>query len=217
MKSITAFLGISLFSILNLRGEITPVVDVDKFGKELGGWSAKGGKAADYLMSDSKYRTFKPVITETPDGGRYISIRIDNVRGVFNSNDHALLQITIDGQAKLVAIESSIHTQGQSVKSDVVLTSAKQTAAVLNSNIVVSAGLSLAKDLSDKIIQQNKAEAGRVLFPSVIIHNYNKLCKSIRLENIKTEEEKKAEAPKTPPALDPNAPSAPPTPLPTKP
>lgn len=156
------------------------LVNVESFGKELGGWNAKGGKAADYSMSDEDYRTFRPVITETPKGGLFISVRIDYRRGLLSSDDHALLQVTLDETGKLLALESSIHAQGKSIKSDVVLTTGKDAVAVLGADPVVNAGLKLAKDLSAKLSGQKKVEAGRVVFPAVIVHNYNKLMKCVR-------------------------------------
>ncbi|BDS07538.1 hypothetical protein NT6N_25780 [Oceaniferula spumae] len=156
------------------------IVDVDAFGKELGGWNSKGKKASDYTMSDVQYRTFKPVITETPGGGRFISLRIDNLRGFFSSDDHALLQVSVNGKGELVSLESSIHSQGKSVKSDVVMGTGKNIASMMKGDVILNAGLSLAKDLSAKISGEKNAEAGRVIYPAVIVHNYNKLMKSIR-------------------------------------
>lgn len=155
------------------------VVDVEGFGKELGGWNVKRKKAADYTMSDSDYRTFRPVITETPGGGRFISLRIDNRRGLLSSDDHALLQVSVDGEGRLLSLESSIHSQGKSIKSDVVLATGKNVASVMKGDFVLNAGLALAKDLSAKLAGEKKVEAGRVTYPAVIVHNYNKLMKCI--------------------------------------
>lgn len=157
------------------------VVDVEAFGKELGGWNARGKKAADYTMSDVNYRTFKPVITETPGGGRFVSLRIDNIRGFLSSNDHALLQVSVNGKGELVSLQSSIHSQGKSVKSDVVLGTGKNLASMMKGDVILNAGLSLAKDLSAKLSGEKSVEAGRVIYPAVIVHNYNKLMKSIRI------------------------------------
>ncbi|YCM46599.1 hypothetical protein V2O64_11270 [Verrucomicrobiaceae bacterium 227] len=165
------------FSLVTAGAQL--VVDVEAFGKELGGWDSKGKKAADYSMSDADYRTFKPVVTETPRGGRFISIRIDNRRGFLSSDDHALLQVSLDGKGTLLALESSIHAQGKSIKSDVVLTTGKEAAAILGGDVMLNAGLKLAKDLSAKLAGEAKVEAGRVVFPAVIVHNYNKLMKCV--------------------------------------
>ena len=44
---------------------------------------------------------------------------------------------------------------------------------------MLNAGLKLAKDLSAKLAGEAKVEAGRVVFPAVIVHNYNKLMKCV--------------------------------------
>ena len=87
--------------------------------------------------------------------------------------------MTLDGKGTLLALESSIHAQGKSIKSDVVLTTGKEAAAVLGGDIMLNAGLKLAKDLSAKLAGEAKVEAGRVVFPAVIVHNYNKLMKCV--------------------------------------
>lgn len=160
------------------------LIDVEAFGKGLGNWNAKGKKAVDYSMSDADYRTFRPVITETPNGGKFISLRIDNRRGFLSSDDHALLQVTLDGKGQLLSLESSIHVQGKSVKSDVVLTTGKEAAAILGDNATLNAGLKLAKDLTAKLAGEAKVEAGRVVFPAVIVHNYNLLMKCVEVTEI---------------------------------
>ena len=176
MKSLLIF----SFLLVSLRADL--VVDLDQFGKELGGWDGKKKKFAEYEMSDSDYRTFRPIVTETPDGGRYISVRIDNRRGLFSSDDHALLQVTVDAEGKLVSLSSSIHAQGKSIKSDVILTTGNQAASMLGGDVVLKAGIKLVKDLSAKIAGEKKVEAGRVVYPAVIVHNYNKLMKCISNE-----------------------------------
>ena len=173
------FLLLFLFSLAGASAQVA--IDVDALGKELGGWDAKKKQAADYTMSDSDYRTFKPVITETPGGGKFISLRIDNLRGFLSSDDHALLQVTLDGKGVLASLESSIHVQGKSIKSDVVLTTGKEAAAILGDNATLNAGLKLAKDLSAKLAGEAKVEPGRVVFPAVIVHNYNKLMKCVQV------------------------------------
>jgi len=178
MKSFLFFLLV----ITSTMAEV--VVDIEAFGKELGGWNAKRKKAADYSMSDSNYRTFKPVITDTPGGGKFISLRVDNRRGFLSSDDHALLQITLNGEGTLLSLESSIHVQGKNIKSDIVLTTGKEAAAILGDNPTLNAGLKLAKDLSAKLAGETKVEAGRVVYPAVIVHNYNKLMKCIQVVEV---------------------------------
>ena len=57
-----------LFSLVStLHAGVT--LDIEAFGKSLGGWNAKSKHACDYDLSGSGYRTYKPEITPTPDGG----------------------------------------------------------------------------------------------------------------------------------------------------
>ena len=48
------------------------VVDAERFGESLGGWSAKGERAAEYELSGSSYRTYRPEVTKSPDGGIFV-------------------------------------------------------------------------------------------------------------------------------------------------
>ncbi|MBG7607416.1 MAG: hypothetical protein IZT59_05230 [Verrucomicrobia bacterium] len=92
--------------------------DETVYGKSLGGWDARGGKATDYPLSGADCRTFRPEITPTPDGGIFISLRIDHVRGWLSSNDHAMLEITVDSHGRVASAQSNIAIQGRSVTSD---------------------------------------------------------------------------------------------------
>ena len=53
---------------------------------------------------------------------------------------------------------------------------------MLGGDVVLKAGIKLVKDLSAKIAGEKKVEAGRVVYPAVIVHNYNKLMKCISNE-----------------------------------
>ncbi len=46
-------------------------VDEEKLGKSLGGWKERDGKAAEYPLSGANYRTYRPEVTPTPDGGDF--------------------------------------------------------------------------------------------------------------------------------------------------
>ena len=47
-------------------------IDDDAFAKSLGGWK-KANTYADYALSGASYRTYKPEISPTPDGGIFVS------------------------------------------------------------------------------------------------------------------------------------------------
>ena len=58
--------------------------DMDRFGKLLTGWDEKGGGAAEYKSSGSNYRTYKPSVAQTGDGGLYLFTKIDHILRVFD-------------------------------------------------------------------------------------------------------------------------------------
>lgn len=66
-------------TILLALALITPAFavgfDTEGFGQRLNGWKKNG--TALYDFTDAQYRTHKPTITETTDGGIYISTQVD--------------------------------------------------------------------------------------------------------------------------------------------
>ena len=153
-----------------------PIVNIDRLGEQLGGWTDKGDRAATYQRSGSKYRTWKPEITPMLDGGLFISLRIDHLRGLFASDDHASLQVTLDKKGNIVSAQSSMAFQGNKITSDAIELGAKAGTTVMGVDEVAKIGTDLLTDLSAKLLRENVAEPGRVTFPAVIHHNYNILC-----------------------------------------
>ena len=180
MNWFTSF--VAVFSMMAGSAFATPSLDIEEFGESLGGWEARDGKAVDYSHSEIAYRSYKPVVTGTPGGGIYISLRVDYLRGSFSKNDHALLQVTLGPGGELVSLESSIHSQGKSVNSDVILTTGESAAKMLAKDPILNAGLKLMKDLTGKMSGKSSSEPGRVLYPAVIMHNFNKLMAAVRVD-----------------------------------
>lgn len=180
-------------------------VDEGKLGGSLGGWKNRGGSAAEYPLSGASYRTYKPEITPTPDGGIFISIRIDHVRGWLSSDDHAMLEITVDQKGRVVSAQSSIAIQGRSVTSDVIRGGTDAGQRVAGVDRAVQIGTDLIADVSAKMLREKLVEAGRVSFPSALRHNYNLLYQSIKV----------AEEPPVAKVVQPN-PLNPPPPQPEK-
>ena len=56
MKFIVLFLA--LLIAVPACGEVE--INLDKLGRSLGGWKARKGKAAEYDISESLYRTYQP-------------------------------------------------------------------------------------------------------------------------------------------------------------
>lgn len=158
-----------------------PRIDEKKFGDSLGGW--KKNKTVSYELSGSDYRTYKPEITPTPDGGLFVSLRIDHLRGMLSSNDHAVLEITIGKDGSIVSAQSNLALQGLSISSDMIRGGANASANVVGIGAAVKVGTDLAADLSSKLLREKIVEAGRVSYPAALRHNYNLLIQSIVTES----------------------------------
>lgn len=160
------------------------VVSIDEaaFGTSLGGWKKRDKAVAEYPLSGSDYRTYKPEVSPTPDGGIFISVRIDHVRGWLASDDHAILEITVNSKGAIAAAQSTIAIQGQSIKSDVILGGNEAGKTILSPESAVQIGSDLVANLSAKLLRENIVEAGRVSLPSVLRHNYNRLFQAIRVD-----------------------------------
>jgi hypothetical protein len=185
-----------------------PHLDEEALGKSLGGWQ---GKTASYSLSGSDYRTYKPEVSPTPDGGLFVSIRIDHLRGVLSSNDHAVLEITISPNGQIASAQSSLALQGLSISSDLIRGSASAGAQVGGIGAAVKIGGDLVADLSSKLLREKIVEAGRVSFPAVLRHNYNQLYQAIRTEDGKPVAPATAPTPGAPiaPAKEPEKPASP--------
>jgi hypothetical protein len=178
------FLSIAAIFVSVLQSFAAVTIDDEAFGKSLGGWKKRNNTAAEYALSGADYRTYKPEISPTPDGGIFISVRIDHIRGWLSSDDHAVLEITVSPKGAIASAQSSIAIQGQSIKSDVILGGSEAGKAILSPEGAVQIGTDLVANLSAKLLRENIVEAGRVSFPSVLRHNYNHLFQSIRVDGV---------------------------------
>ena len=176
---------ILLLSLLvpSLLAAGTVTIDAEAFGESLGGWKKRGKQAAEYGLSGTTYRTYKPEVSPTPDGGIFASVRIDHVRGWLSSDDHAILEVTINAKGMIVSAQSNIAIQGRSISSDVILgTNEAGRQAAGGVDRAVQIGTDLVADLSAKLLREKVVEAGRVSFPAALRHNYNLLFQAIRLD-----------------------------------
>lgn len=180
MKPIILSLAALAASVLSSLGEVK--IDDEVLGKSLGGWKKKDNKAAEYTLSGSTYRTFKPEVTPTPEGGIFVSVRIDNVRGWMSSDDYAVLEITVSPQGIISSAKSSIALQGRSISSDVILGANEVGKQITGADRAVQIGTDLISNLSAKFLNEQIVEAGRVSFPAALRHNYNHLYQALRLD-----------------------------------
>ncbi len=169
-----------LVSLTFANGAVT--IDEAAFGERLGGWTKRGKSSAEYALSGATYRTYKPEITPTPDGGIFISVRIDHVRGWLSSDDHAVLEVTVSGKGEIVSAKSSIAIQGRSITSDVIRGGTDAGQKLAGVDRAVQIGTDLVADLSAKLLREKIVEPGRVTFPAALRHNYNLLYQAIRTE-----------------------------------
>lgn len=155
-------------------------IDIDAYGESLGGWE-KG--TVTYTLSGSNYRTYKPEITPTPDGGIFASVRIDHLRGWLASNDHAVLEITFAKDGTVHSARSTLALQGRTISSDLIRSTAAVSGEVTGVGGAVKVGTDLVADLSSKLLREKIVEAGRVAFPAAVQHNYNLLYQAVRIRD----------------------------------
>ncbi|MFC7339107.1 hypothetical protein ACFQY0_18080 [Haloferula chungangensis] len=155
-------------------------IDIDALGESLGGWKNKTS-TVDYSLSGADYRTYKPEITPTPDGGIFVSLRIDHRRGWLANDDHAVLEVSFGPDGTVASAQSNLAIQGRTISSDLIRSTANAGASVSGVEGAVKIGTDLVADLSSKLLREKVVEAGRVNFPAVLRHNYNLLFQSVRL------------------------------------
>jgi hypothetical protein len=180
MNRLTALLAAMAISSLTAPAEVT--IDEEALGKSLGGWTKRSKQAAEYVLSGTTYRTYRPEITPTPDGGIFASVRIDHVRGWLSSDDHAILEVTMNSKGMIVSAQSNIAIQGRSISSDVILGAGGAGKQLGGAERAVQIGTEMVADLSAKLLREKIVEAGRVSFPAALRHNYNLLFQGIRVD-----------------------------------
>jgi len=178
-------LTLALFSALPAYSAVE--IDMDILGPSLGGWKARKGRAAEYEVSESLYRTYQPETSPSPDGGIFVSIRIDHVRGFMASDDHASLELSFAPDGTLVTAQSSLALQGRTISSELIKGGASASTSVAAPYVdrAVKIGTDLVADLSSKLLREKIVEPGRVSFPAAIRHNYNLIYQAVRVKTDK--------------------------------
>ena len=79
-------------------------LDVESLGQKLGGWDPKR-HTASYMIADTSYRTHKPTVTPTVDGGIFVTTKIGQTRG-----RHGLchLEMTFDRSGNVIAAQVKV-------------------------------------------------------------------------------------------------------------
>jgi hypothetical protein len=169
----------SYLLLVPLVATAAPRLDVDFFGDGLGGWNAKKATAAEYKITGVDYRTWKPHVTPTADGGLFVSLRIDHLRGLLASDDHASLELSFDKEGEILSARSTIALQGRKITSDLVRGSAELGIQTTAADRMVKMGTDLVADLTAKLLREKVNEAGRVGFPAALQHNYHLVCLAV--------------------------------------
>ena len=183
MKKFPIFLKVLFFSASQLFAEPVPRVHYETLGQSMGGWVEKGGRAALFENSGSRYRSWKPEVSPTPTGGIFVSVRIDHLRGILASDDHASLEVTFGANGDVVSARSSIALQGRRVTSDLVEGTGRVGAQLVGMELAAKVGTEMISNLSAKILREKVKEPGRVSFPAVLQHQYNLLCLAVVMED----------------------------------
>jgi hypothetical protein len=199
-----ALISFAVFCLTVVFTTAAVKIDEDAFGKSLGGWNKRDNHAAEYPLSGATYRTYKPEVSPTPDGGIFVSLRIDHVRGWLSSDDHAVLEVTLSSKGLIVSSQSNIAIQGRSISSELIRGGNEAGKQLVGTDRAVQIGTDLVADLSAKLLREKIVEAGRVSFPAALRHNFNLLYQAVRVDDAPA-------APANPPA-NPPAPAAPATP-----
>ncbi|MCX6852588.1 MAG: hypothetical protein NTY98_27170 [Verrucomicrobia bacterium] len=161
-------------------------VDIEKFGESLGGWTKEKKKAAEYKFSEVDFRTYKPEVTTAPDGGVFISVRVDHLRGMFSSDDHASLEMSFAPDGTLLSSQASISIQARRISSDMFRNGGKQAAGaagqVVGGTVAQAAkiGSDVFGTLASKLLRENVTEPGRIAYPAALRHNYNLLFQCVK-------------------------------------
>ena len=182
MKALKFFVIAMVASALVAHAAVS--IDQQAFGTSLGGWTKRGNQAAEYPLSGASYRTYKPEVTPTPDGGLFVSLRIDNVRGWLASDDHAVLEITVSAKGNIESAQSTIAIQGRAITSDLIRSGNDAGQKLVGMDRAVKIGTDLVADLSAKLLLEKIVEPGRVSYPAVLRHNYHLLFQAIRTDGL---------------------------------
>lgn len=187
----------ALWTVMNLRPLVLLLltasvvhagveVDIEKFGESLGGWDKEKHKAAEYKFSEVDYRTYKPEVTTAPDGGVFISVRVDHLRGMFSSDDHASLEMSFAPDGTLLSSQAAISIQARRISSEMFRSggsSAAKAAGDLAGGTAEKAaklGSNVFASLAGKLLRENVTEPGRIAYPAALRHNYNLLFQCVK-------------------------------------
>lgn len=177
-------------------------MDLEYLGKRLNGWNKKN--IAVYTMDHVVYRTFKPVLSHSPDGSLFVSMRMDALPSG-RSKGVCYLHVNISRAGYITSLQAKIRLKGKTYDSGLVARPALQPrpgegetpAQDLTpwSKPLDQMSSELFSRLDAKILEADKDKKGegrdiwarlgddqaaRVNMSTVIRHNLNLLSSSVR-------------------------------------
>lgn len=106
-------------SIILLGSAQATTIDIREVGSKLNakGWSKKS--TATYTIDHVAYRTYKPVLTKSPDGSVFASMRVDALP-YGRSKTVCYLQMTVSRAGYVVGIQGKVRFNGVTYDSGLV-------------------------------------------------------------------------------------------------
>ena len=80
-------------------------LDSEALGAKLGGWDEKT-KTASYVIADTTYKTYRPTVTPTVDGGIFVTTKIRQHRCPRKATCH--LEMTFNRQGEVISAQVKI-------------------------------------------------------------------------------------------------------------
>jgi hypothetical protein len=157
--------------------------NLERMGANLGGWTKKGGTAAEYASAGSNYRTYKPTLSDPPGGGLFTTTKIDHIRGwtplppFVAKDDHNQLEVEFDPYGQLVSVRSVMTIQG-TPQFDTGLVKAAATLYDDRAAQVAEVAAKIVNSLTIFVTDLNE-HGGRANFPAIVRHNLNLISASV--------------------------------------
>lgn len=162
--------------------------DMAKLGQFLTKWDKKGSSAAEYMSAGSHYRTYKPTVSPTPQGGLFLSTKLDHIRGMA-ADDHAQVEMEFAANGEIVSSRATMTIQGHpTLDTGLIAGAAAVGGTVAGGGPASGAAAQGIGELAAKIvnslskfISDISETGGRANFPAVIRMNMNFICESLIL------------------------------------
>ncbi len=104
---------LSALAIASLGTASAAQLDFAKFGQSLAGWDATG-QSCNYLFNDGTYRTLRPNVTATRNGGLFVSVVVEfDPRGGVDAT--GWLEFTFNSNNQLIAAQAKVRMIGKFV------------------------------------------------------------------------------------------------------